>query len=257
MESHGHIFTKEVMRELDRFADAAVFLYDYPKGQFFYANSFTENLLGYPAQDFLEKGVSYVVSFMHPESMAQISQDLATMIQLTSLKDKRLIHHDIFECKMRHADGHWLWTQLDTYLISFNEAGNPHYFIFVLTDIDSRKKSEEYLWDELSRRIDSKEERQTIWETFLQKKKPALHQVKLKEVADITLQTNPIRTLTEREKEVLKLISKGYSTKEMADALKISFNTIETHRKHLLDKFKVKNTAELIKEASKSYWLGH
>ncbi|PBQ31091.1 hypothetical protein CNR22_04685 [Sphingobacteriaceae bacterium] len=51
---------------------------------------------------------------------------------------------------------------------------------------------------------------------------------------------------TKSEKSVLEKISKGYSTKQIAHQLEISEKTVETHRKHLFDKAKVKNVAELI-----------
>lgn len=51
---------------------------------------------------------------------------------------------------------------------------------------------------------------------------------------------------TKTEKSVLEKIAKGYSTKQIAQQLDISEKTVETHRKHLFDKAKVKNVAELI-----------
>jgi DNA-binding NarL/FixJ family response regulator len=51
---------------------------------------------------------------------------------------------------------------------------------------------------------------------------------------------------TKTEKQILEKIAKGYSTKEIAQQLKVSEKTIETHRKHLFVKAKVKNAAELI-----------
>lgn len=48
------------------------------------------------------------------------------------------------------------------------------------------------------------------------------------------------------EKSVLEKIAKGFSTKQIAQQLNISEKTVETHRKHLFDKAKVKNVAELI-----------
>lgn len=48
------------------------------------------------------------------------------------------------------------------------------------------------------------------------------------------------------EKSVLEKIARGFSTKQIAQQLGISEKTVETHRKHLFDKTKVKNVAELI-----------
>lgn len=59
--------------------------------------------------------------------------------------------------------------------------------------------------------------------------------------------------ISDREKEVLVLIGNGYSSKEIAEKLFISDHTVISHRKNLIEKFKVKNTAHLIKEAFKEY----
>ncbi len=64
-----------------------------------------------------------------------------------------------------------------------------------------------------------------------------------------------VPALTEREIEILRLIGKGLSTKQIADKCYISINTVETHRRHLLEKLNVKNSMELIKEASRLYSL--
>lgn len=55
--------------------------------------------------------------------------------------------------------------------------------------------------------------------------------------------------LTKREKEVLTLIAAEYTTGEIAEKLFISPYTAETHRKNLLSKLGVKNTAGLVKYA--------
>ena len=49
-----------------------------------------------------------------------------------------------------------------------------------------------------------------------------------------------------RELEVLNLIASGCSTKTISDVLRIAAKTVETHRKNLMKKAKVRNTAELI-----------
>jgi len=58
--------------------------------------------------------------------------------------------------------------------------------------------------------------------------------------------------LTKREIEVLKLIAEEYSNAEIAEELFISIRTVDTHRRNLLDKLDVKNTAGLVKYAIKN-----
>ncbi len=55
--------------------------------------------------------------------------------------------------------------------------------------------------------------------------------------------------LTRREKEVLELIAEGMTNNEIAAKLFVGSTTVDTHRKNLLAKFDVKNTAALIKLA--------
>lgn len=57
-----------------------------------------------------------------------------------------------------------------------------------------------------------------------------------------------VPVLTKREKEVLLLIAKGLSNKDIADQLFISAHTVISHRKNMISKFNVKNSAELVKE---------
>lgn len=57
--------------------------------------------------------------------------------------------------------------------------------------------------------------------------------------------------LTSREKEVLTLIAEGMTNPQIAETLIISQHTVESHRKNLLAKFEVGNTASLIKMAVK------
>lgn len=61
--------------------------------------------------------------------------------------------------------------------------------------------------------------------------------------------TDYIPKITRREKEVLQLIIKEMTTQEIAEALFISINTVETHRASLLQKTGSKNIAGLVKAA--------
>ena len=57
------------------------------------------------------------------------------------------------------------------------------------------------------------------------------------------------QTLTRREVEILTLISDGLTNQEIANKLFISCSTVDSHRKNMLLKFNVPNTAALVKFA--------
>lgn len=56
--------------------------------------------------------------------------------------------------------------------------------------------------------------------------------------------------LTRREKEILELIGRGYTTQQIAAELFISTHTVESHRKNLTEKFGVPNTATVVRIAA-------
>ena len=58
-----------------------------------------------------------------------------------------------------------------------------------------------------------------------------------------------MESLTNREEQVLQLIIEGYSTKQIAARLEMSFKTAACHRYHILDKFGARNTADLVRRA--------
>ena len=55
--------------------------------------------------------------------------------------------------------------------------------------------------------------------------------------------------LSDREREVLQLLTEGKSNKEIAGILHVTVNTIDAHRKHISDKLGLKSIAELTKYA--------
>ena len=55
--------------------------------------------------------------------------------------------------------------------------------------------------------------------------------------------------LSDREIEVLRLIAQEHSNGEIAEKLFISIRTVDTHRRNILEKLQVKNTAGLVKYA--------
>jgi len=59
---------------------------------------------------------------------------------------------------------------------------------------------------------------------------------------------NALSQITEREIEVLHLISNGLTNQEIADKLHLSPHTTESHRRHLLTKMDARNTAELVRK---------
>jgi len=62
---------------------------------------------------------------------------------------------------------------------------------------------------------------------------------------------DPYDSLTDREKQVLKLVAEGKSNKDVAEMLGISVKTAMSHREHVMEKLGVHNRTELVRFAIK------
>ncbi len=59
--------------------------------------------------------------------------------------------------------------------------------------------------------------------------------------------TESLPVLTKREKEVLQMVAEGFTNPEIAEKLFVSQSTVDSHRKSVMTKLQVKNTAALLK----------
>jgi DNA-binding CsgD family transcriptional regulator len=59
-------------------------------------------------------------------------------------------------------------------------------------------------------------------------------------------------SITERELEIITLIAEGYTNVEIAEKLFLSPHTVNTHRKNILQKLGVNNTAAIVMYAVKT-----
>lgn len=72
--------------------------------------------------------------------------------------------------------------------------------------------------------------------------------------ADIVADGNELRP-SDREMDIVRYLAEGYKSREIAEKLFISENTVRTHRRNLLRKFELRTSSELIAMAVKLKWL--
>jgi DNA-binding NarL/FixJ family response regulator len=70
------------------------------------------------------------------------------------------------------------------------------------------------------------------------------------------MEAKSVMLLTRREKEVLNLIADGLTNVEIADKLFVSASTVDSHRKNLISKLNVKNTAAMVRFALENKLIG-
>ena len=81
--------------------------------------------------------------------------------------------------------------------------------------------------------------------------KSHLYNFKTGEQIFIDLSDTLDEPLTNRELEVLRLMKQGLLSKEIANTLKVSINTVNTHRQNILQKLKANNSIEAVNFAQR------
>jgi DNA-binding NarL/FixJ family response regulator len=138
-----------------------------------------------------------------------INPDVKVLI-LTMHKDKEYLYHAF----SAGAEGYLLKEDADSELISA---------------IDTLRRGGTYISPLLSTQLA---------DLFMQKSRPGADQI-----------TSPRELLTTREREIIKLIAEGKSSKEVAELLFISSRTVQHHRANIMRKLNLKKTADLVKYA--------
>jgi DNA-binding NarL/FixJ family response regulator len=88
--------------------------------------------------------------------------------------------------------------------------------------------------------------------TVAQGKRYLSPEISKRSVADnyLGVSSRPLSAdLTPRQREVLEMIAKGYSTKDIARTLEISVKTVETHRAQLMERLQIFDVASLVRYA--------
>jgi NarL family two-component system response regulator LiaR len=74
-------------------------------------------------------------------------------------------------------------------------------------------------------------------------------------VTDRAQRKKPLELLTEREMEVLKLVTRGLSNKDIADGLSLSIRTVQGHLANIFNKLRVSSRTEAVVHALKEGWV--
>lgn len=190
--------------------DAFVFIFDVEHVKPIWLNDFFYKKLKYTKEDFKNLTSEKFISLFHPDSLQQFTQ------RLTSIKDNnsepiRSIY------RMKTKNGRWMYMLICSRVFKKKSDGSTKLLLGFATEVE---KSE------------------------LKK-----HLTKIKELDNKYEEYTLLNKLSKRELDIIRLISLGLTDKEIAEKLKISIHTTKTHRKRIISKMGLKNTATLVKFA--------
>ena len=130
-------------------------------------------------------------------------------------------------CRMLNASSQFVWRLIQFPAIFFNELGQAEGVFVLVTDLSQISEIKKPMMTMIDY---SQTERQFF--TVL--------------IDTRAMQPLLLPKITEREKQVIKLISKGYNNPLIAKELHISINTVQNHKRNLREKTNTKTAAELV-----------
>jgi DNA-binding CsgD family transcriptional regulator len=205
--------------------------------KFLYFDESFQSLTGYPNEDFIKGGMDFWLPLICPQDMDEVTQRIIDIHKAMSEKGFDTANPEplVMEYRLKHAAGHWIKIRDKRYIVSFSEGRVIAKSLCRFAILEQERPDK----DSLNSLLNSKDKKNS----------------RLLEVA-VEYQNSKNKqnfNLTKKEKEIVRFIAQGLSTKMIADQCFISIHTVETHRRHLLQKLQVKNSMELVKEVSKHY----
>ena len=228
-----------------------IYLASCSENAFRYMDPSFSHITGYGDGIIYEKGIDWWFTLIHPDDINPMLSKILQHCFLLPVK-KRLNKPFSLEYRLKHAGGKWIWIRETKCVVYITEEGKNEFILGRLEGISEIKREEEERMSTVIREDGNSN-------PLLKAAIPILNADREKDPGILSIsnqfkQPEGVVMPTKREKEILQLIGEGYSTKLIADKLHISINTVETHRRHLLEKIRVKNSMELIKQTSGAFW---
>lgn len=217
------------------YSNQSIRIVEHQNFQYLFISENIKNLVGFTPEQLKQKGVFFTYSRVHPGDFVSFMSVVYKVYKAHKKMTKEEILNSCFRLDVRFKckDGRYKRILQQCYNLELDSGGKPSILLFVSSDI-SNIKTRNTLDFELSIYYPGKG-----------------FEVVLEEWKNISDEM-PISL---RELEVVKLIAMGLTEKEISDKLFLSPHTVKTHRKNILTKTGLKNSAELVKEAIGKNWI--
>jgi DNA-binding CsgD family transcriptional regulator len=212
------------------------FVLDYTRAQYIFFSGGLQSTL-YDSNHFLEGGISFLLHVYQPDDFkifnSRIFQDNVNFLQqIPQQKHQEYVFS--YNFRLRNGAGQLIsFYQRSTFITSL-ASGLPLYSVGVGFNITNYKNDTTILHT-----IEHFKKQDDIFQQELIKK-------------NYFYPNEEDSMLSKREKEVLCMMVDGFCSKEIADKLSLSENTVVNHRKNMLKKTNSKNVASLVAFAIKN-----
>jgi DNA-binding CsgD family transcriptional regulator len=231
------IFDKHIamLKQLNVIESSSISVFDMYKREHIFLSRGFEYQLGWNIDDIEQQGNQYMDSRVHPDDLIGLLEVGIYYLQLAFFqfsKEEMKNYKVVSDYRVKNAQGNYVRVIEQHVCLELDKYGN----LWLSLSILDLNPDQDITIPFRSRAMNFK-----TGEIFEYKPDDPTHE------------TQP--QLSIREKEVLKLIANGMISKQIADKLFISVNTVNTHRQRIIEKLNVTNTAEAIRYASEVGWL--
>jgi DNA-binding CsgD family transcriptional regulator len=203
---------------------------DYSKLSYLHLQGAFERILGYEPQRVLDEGIEFLYTILHPEDrekVAALSVYFQDFIHNLPVEKRKLVKTNL-NFRMKAADGRYVRLLEQVIVIDLDANGLIAYTLKHFTDISHLPYTNDVT---LSFVEEGRAGDQLPYTVIVEQKND-----------------NPPkqRVFSARELEVLDLIAKGITSKEIAHELCLSIDTVKNHRKNMIRKAGCRNIAEVL-----------
>ena len=219
---------KQMLSRLAEVGNSGVTVFDLASGEHVFSSYNMHELFGFDLVSVEQIGNEYINSRTHPDDYLTLMRNGIALLQfLYSIEtNERMNYKVINEYRILNAQENYIRVIEQQQILELDSRGNIWLALAVL---DISPNQEEY-----------------------QGVKCQIFNYKTGEIVSV-LALDHIDSqieLTQREREILKLVRAGYLSKEISEMLSISVHTVNTHRQRILEKLGVDNSMEAVKYAS-------
>lgn len=212
--------------KLSEVTHSIVLVFDCYTNKFVFVSDNIPKLYGLDPRRLFIHGHQPVIEVIHPDDIDYgllVRKKIYSILRSFSNEEKRN-YKAIHEMRIRNIRGEYIRIIEQEQVLELDKSGNIWLMLSVI-DVDASHESEII--------------------------KSHLYNFKTGEQIFIDLSDTLDEPLTNRELEVLRFMKKGLLSKEIAEALKISINTVNSHRQNILQKLKANNSIEAVNFAQR------
>ncbi|TFD92820.1 hypothetical protein E2605_18450 [Dysgonomonas capnocytophagoides] len=222
---------EEYIKDLNRLSqlnNCCFFIVDLYTFKYLFTSDNFKNIFGYiPIKDDFENTSDgkFLDSRIHPDDFFQFKkiQYKVGEFLLQKSKDERLNYKHVFELRVQNIQKQYIRISWERQPLATDKLGNLWLMLGIITVLPNQNDTSSL--------------------------KSVFFNLKTGEHISFNFHEEPLFELTSREKEILGLIQQGFLSKEIADKLSISINTVNIHRQNILHKMNVDNSLEAINHA--------